>query len=109
MKALIIPKKEHLTYPKEVQKILDYIEQHGMTLNISKKTLEIMWYAFSELYDANFLTPYDDLLESFTRKLSQVDVEDAESSDAYGVCANGKSVWSGCDLYSDDDEEDDDE
>lgn len=102
MKALILTKNEHISHPSEVQMILNYIERHEMTLSISKKILEIMWYAFSEIYEANFLTPYDDLLSEFTKMLSKVDVEAAESSDAYGVCANGKSVWSGCGLYSDD-------
>ena len=107
MKALIIPKKDKLDHPEEVQKILDYIERHEMTLNISNETLEIMWYAFSEIYEAGFLNPNDDFLSEFTKMLSQVDVEDAESSDAYGFCDDGKSVWSGCDLYADD--EDDEE
>lgn len=52
MKAFEPFKKYDYEYPEEMEKILNYLQEHGK-FNVSGKTIESLYYDFSdERYDA---------------------------------------------------------
>lgn len=77
---------EPVSHPEEVAYILNYLSDVGdFPIAISDKRLEILWYAFSEGYDAGFLIPEEDFfLPTFANWLSELDYEDAINMDVYG-------------------------
>ena len=47
MKAFERKEETNFTYPEDMEKIIQYVEKRG-TLNVSYKTLEKLYYEFSE-------------------------------------------------------------
>jgi hypothetical protein len=75
-----------LNYPEYISTIRNYLDNVGIFPKaISDKRLEILWYAFSERYDACFLIPDEDyFLPEFAEWLSKMEYEDAICMDVYG-------------------------
>ena len=75
--------RQQFTYPDSMEKITKYIMSHGR-INVSFFTIEKLWYAYSEKYDAQFLVPDEDYLTEFIEWISELEVEDALHMDYYG-------------------------
>jgi hypothetical protein len=76
-------KRQQFTYPDSVKKITEYIVTHGIP-NVSLFTIEKLWYAYSEKYDAQFLVPDEYYLTEFIDLISKLEVEDSLHMDYYG-------------------------
>ena len=76
--------KSKLEYESEVCYILNSLEKRDIKVNINILTLEKLWYAFSETYDASFLIPNEELIDSFLEWARELDIEDARRMDYYG-------------------------
>lgn len=62
------------TYPDEMKRILDYLNEHG-TLLIKPLTVEKLYYDFSEdRYCASWMCVDDDILEHFAKWLDEYDI-----------------------------------
>ena len=62
------------TYPDEMKRILDYLNEHG-TLLVKPLTVEKLYYDFSEdRYCASWLCVSDDVLEEFADWLDKCDI-----------------------------------
>ena len=85
MKVFVSNDKDecNFTYPDSMEQIINYLESKGK-INVGYMTLEKLWYAFSETYDAQFLTPDEQLLREFTGFIKALDVNDAIKMDYYG-------------------------
>lgn len=75
--------KYNFKYPESMRVILNYLDQNGK-LNVDPHIVEKLWYAFSEIYCAQFLIPDDDLLKEFVDYVRDIDIEDAKNMDYYG-------------------------
>lgn len=75
---------DELTYHDEVLMIVRYFENHNIKLNVDLNTVEKLWYAFSEGYDAAFLIPDDELISQFINYIKDIDVSTADHMDYYG-------------------------
>lgn len=53
-------------YPDEMEKIIEYVESLGK-LNVNYKYLEQLWYDFSDIYEAGFLTASKYTLAEFVQ------------------------------------------
>ena len=73
-------------HQEEVNRIRNYLNNVGyFPIVISDVRLEILWYAFSEMYDAGFLIPEESFfLPEFAEWLSELDFSDAINMDVYG-------------------------
>ena len=111
MKCLEFPKKPFeqckFEYPDEMKKLIDLLEADGIKINCDFKTLEKLWFAYSETWSAYFLTvgnnDKDDTYPRFLEWVKDFDLDTAEHMNYEGdqlvrVCR----PW-------DDDEEDSDE
>lgn len=64
----------NFTYPDEMKRILDYLNQHGKIL-VKPSTIESLYYDFSdEVYCASWMCVNDDLLEEFEEWLTAKDI-----------------------------------
>lgn len=62
------------TYPDEMKRILNYLNEHG-TLLVKPLTVEKLYYDFSEdQYCASWMCVDDDILEEFANWLDEVDI-----------------------------------
>lgn len=79
-------KSVFIKHQEEVNRIRNYLSDVGyFPIVISDMRLEILWYAFSESYDAQFLIPDEEyFLPEFAEWLSKLDYKDAINMDAYG-------------------------
>lgn len=68
-------KKYDYEYPEEMEKILNYLQEHGK-VNVSGKTIESLYYDFSdERYDAIWIgVSADGILEKFADYLSDIEI-----------------------------------
>lgn len=75
MKAFEPFKKYDYEYPEEMEKILNYLQEHGK-FNVSGKTIESLYYDFSdERYDAIWMVVSADwILEKFADYLSDIEI-----------------------------------
>ena len=64
---------EDLNHPEDMGKIMAYLEQHG-TLRVNAKTVERLYYDFSDTYAAGWLIVDDDRLEEFADWLEEIDL-----------------------------------
>ena len=71
------------TYPDDMNTIIRYIEERGK-LNIDYMNLEKAWYAFSEIQDAQFLSPDNDLMNDFIEWLTDYTDEEIKRMTYYG-------------------------
>ena len=62
------------TYPDEMKRILDYLNEHGKIL-VKPSTIETLYYKFSdERYCASWMCVNDDILEEFEKWLAEKDI-----------------------------------
>lgn len=65
---------DNFTYPDEMKRILDYLDEHG-TLFVSGATVEKLYYEFSEdRYCASWLCVDDHVLAEFADWLNKYDI-----------------------------------
>lgn len=87
MKAIEIPNKNEsgkLTHFEDVGEIKTRLDNIGAKINISDKVLEVLWYAFSESWCANWLTVDDETFGDFCDWVDDLSIEQAEHMDVYG-------------------------
>lgn len=64
----------NFTYPDEMKRILDYLNEHG-TLFVSGATIEKLYYEFSEdKYSASWICVNDDVLEEFANWFEEYNI-----------------------------------
>lgn len=80
--------RSKLSYPESVDYIKCRFENMDIKLNVDDNTLEKLWYAFSELYDASFLIPDEDLVDRFIEYIKDIDVDTADHMNYYGTVTN---------------------
>lgn len=73
MKVYTRNQPDNFTYPEDMQKIMAYLESHG-TLHVNAKTVERLYYDFSETYAASWLCVRDEILEAFEEWLEEIDL-----------------------------------
>lgn len=74
MKAFELFKKYDYEYPEEMEKILNYLSEHGK-VNVSSKTIESLYYDFSdEKYDAIWISVSSQTLEELADYLSEIEI-----------------------------------
>lgn len=62
------------TYPDEMKRILDYLNEHGKIL-VKPSTIESLYYDFSdEHYCASWMCVNDQMLEEFEEWLTEKDI-----------------------------------
>jgi len=92
-------------FPSDMRKLVDFLEADHIKINCDLKTLEKLWYAFSETWDAHFLNvSNDDENDTYPRFLEWVkgiDIDTADHMNYYGTVTNS--------IYRPWDEEEDDE
>lgn len=66
-------KYSEFTYPEDMKKILDYLNERGKIL-VSEKTIENLWYDFSDEYCASWLCAHEDWLERFEEWLTNIEI-----------------------------------
>ena len=67
-------RKYNYEYPEEMEKILNYLQEHGK-VNVSGKTIESLYYDFSdERYDAIWISVSSQTLEEFADYLSEISI-----------------------------------
>jgi hypothetical protein len=64
---------EELNHPEDMRKIMAYLESHG-TLHVNARTVENLYYDFSDTYAAGWLFVNDDRLEEFADWLENIDL-----------------------------------
>lgn len=80
-----IPEEKYkFEYPESMRTILNYLDKNGK-LNVDSHIVEKLWYAFSEIYCAQFLIPDDILLKEFVDYIRDINIEDAMNMDYYGT------------------------
>ena len=108
MKVLEFPEETKLDYPEETKKLKQYLDDDGIKVNCDLKTLEKLWYAFSETWDAKFLivsrADEESAYYRFLEWVKPMTMDIAERIDAYGYIDGGK-LYRPYD-YDDDDEDD---
>lgn len=109
MKVLEFPvKPNELHHPEEVTKLKQYLDDDGIKVNCDLKTLEKLWYAFSETWDASFLivsrTDEDDTYYRFLEWVRPMTTDIAERIDVFGYIDGGR-LYRPCD-YDEEDEDD---
>lgn len=88
MKVIELPVKSvrsELSYPESVDYIKCRLESMDIKLNVDDNTLEKLWYAFSELYNASFLIPDEDLVDKFIDYIKDIDTDTADRMNYYGT------------------------
>lgn len=60
-------------YPDDMKKIMDYLNERGK-INVSAKTIEDLYYDFSDRSCAVWLYVDDDILKDFEEWLTEVDI-----------------------------------
>lgn len=60
-------------YPDDMKKIMDYLNERGK-INVSAKTIEDLYYDFSDRACAVWLYVDDDTLEQFEEWLTEIDI-----------------------------------
>lgn len=85
-------KPAFIEHQEEVNRIRNYLSNVGyFPIVIEDRRLEILWYAFSEKYDAQFLIPDEEyFLPEFAEWLSKLDYKDAINMDVYGNIRDDK-------------------
>jgi hypothetical protein len=73
MKVYTKNRPEDFYHPEDMQQILAYLEQHG-TLHVSAKTVEDLYYDFSDAHAAGWLIVDDDRLEEFAEWLDDIEI-----------------------------------
>ena len=79
-------------FPDDMRKLVNLLERDGIKINCDLKTLEKLWYAFSETWDAHFLGVSDtDENDTYPRVLEwvkNIDTETADHMNYYGTVTN---------------------
>ena len=92
-------------FPDDMRKLVDLLERDNIKINCDLKTLEKLWFAFSETWDAHFLnvsdTDENDTYPRFLEWVKNIDIETADHMNYYGTVTN--------EVYRPWDEEEDDE
>lgn len=73
MKAYTKRYEHAFYYPEQMAKILQYLEAHG-TLHVNARTVEKLYFDFSETYCASWLIVSDEILEEFADYLAKIDI-----------------------------------
>ena len=85
MKVIELPINENeLSYPEEINKLVQKLQNKNIKLNVDKIILEKLWYVFSENYDAAFLVVDDGTVDGFIDWAKDIDYEFAQKCDYYG-------------------------
>lgn len=96
MKCLEFPPKSfddcNFSFPSDMKKLVDFLEADKIKINCDLMTLEKLWFAFSETWDAHFLgVSNDDENDTYPRFLKwvrDIDVDTADHMDYYGTVTN---------------------
>lgn len=76
-------------YPDEMRKLLNLLEADNIKINCDLKTLEKLWYAFSEIWEAHFLSvSNNDTYPRFLKWVRDVDIDTADHMNYYGTVTN---------------------
>ncbi|MBO7212284.1 MAG: hypothetical protein J6V44_14960 [Methanobrevibacter sp.] len=85
MKVIELPVNENeLSYPEEINKLVQKLQNKNIKLNVDKIILEKLWYVFSEKYDATFLVVDNDTIDEFIEWAKDIDYEFAQKCNYYG-------------------------
>lgn len=75
MRAFIPNGKDQYRYPEDMETIVSYLNEHGQ-VNVSEKTLEILYERFSEnIYCAGWMGLDEEVLAEFAEWLSKIEIE----------------------------------
>lgn len=88
MKVIELPRRSvrsDLTYPESVNYIKCRFESLDIKVNVDDNTIEKLWYAFSELYEASFLIPDEELVDNFIEYIKDIDTDTADRMNYYGT------------------------
>lgn len=92
-------------FPDDMRTLIRFLEEDNIKINCDLKTLEKLWYAFSETWDAHFLgvsrTDENDTYPRFLEWVKGIDIDTADHMNYYGTVTN--SIYRPWD--SDDEEE----
>ena len=79
-------------YPDEMRRLLNLLEADNIKINCDLKTLEKLWYAFSEIWEAHFLivsnSDENDTYPRFLKWVKDVDIDTADHMNYYGTVTN---------------------
>lgn len=92
MKCLECPKKQfdecEFDFPEDMRRLVDLLEADNIKINCDLKTLEKLWFAFSETWSAHFLavsnSDEDDTYPRFLKWVRDIDVDTADHMNYYG-------------------------
>ena len=73
MKVYTRNRPDDFIHPEDMRRIMEYLEQHGK-LHVSAKTVERLYYDFSDTCAANWLNVRDENLEAFADWLEDIDL-----------------------------------
>lgn len=92
MKCLEFPPKLFseckFDHPEHMQKLVDRLTADKIKINCDLNTLEKLWYAFSEVYCAQFLILDDETYRDFLNWVENIDTDTADHMDYYGTVTN---------------------
>lgn len=87
MKCFTFPEKiKNFDYPEEMVKLIQFLTDASVEINCDHKSLEKLWYIFSETYCAQFLIVDDETFKNFLEWIegNDFDVDDVDHMDYYG-------------------------
>ena len=96
MKCLEFPPKPfnecEFDFPDDMRRLVNLLEADNIKINCDLKTLEKLWFAFSETWDAHFLTvgntDEDDTYPRFLEWVNDIDIDTADHMNYYGTITN---------------------
>lgn len=92
MKCLEFPPKPfnecEFDFPDDMRRLVNLLEADNIKINCDLKTLEKLWFAFSETWSAHFLTvgntDEDDTYPRFLKWVKDIDIDTADHMNYYG-------------------------
>lgn len=86
------PGETEFDYPDDMNKLISLLERDNIKINCDLKTLEKLWFAFSETWDANFLgvseDDENDTYPTFLKWVKGIDIDTADHMNYYGTVTN---------------------
>lgn len=86
------PGEAKFDYPDDMNKLISLLKRDNIKINCDLNTLEKLWYAFSETWDAHFLGVSDndenDTYHTFLTWVRKIDIDTADHMNYYGTVTN---------------------
>lgn len=73
LRAYIPFEENELNHPEDMEKIMAYLKVHGR-IQVNEKTIEKLYYDFSDHMCASWLIVSNDTLEAFAKWLTDIDI-----------------------------------